>query len=137
MPENARIVDCLDEIDLGFVERETTPRLLMKLSVQLHPAVLSLSNTVFIIEIFGVDRPQSGRRRVRPLNGGILHQDVDGRVLFMDRVLDVVPGIPSEGRGDADPLRERRRLLFLLVVEPVMLRVRFAVTRRRPPGRRR
>jgi len=28
---------------------------------------------------------------------------------------------PPEGRDDADPLRKRRRLLFLLVVEPATL----------------
>jgi len=39
----------------------------------------------------------------------------------VDRVLDVVPGVSSEGRDDADPLRKRRRLLFLLVVEPATL----------------
>ncbi|PSQ12860.1 IS6 family transposase, partial [Halobacteriales archaeon QS_5_70_15] len=44
MPENARLSGCLDEIKLGFVEREATPRLLMKLSIQLHLAGLSLSN---------------------------------------------------------------------------------------------
>jgi hypothetical protein len=46
----------LDEIQVGFVEREATPRLLMKLGIQLHLAGLSLSNTVSILEIFGVDR---------------------------------------------------------------------------------
>ena len=59
MPENARLSGCLDEIDLEFVEREATPRLLMKLSIQLHLAGLSLSNTVSILEIFGVDRVRS------------------------------------------------------------------------------
>ncbi|MFB6154628.1 MAG: IS6 family transposase [Haloferacaceae archaeon] len=59
MPENARLNGCLDEIDLGFVEREATPRLLMKLSIQLHLAGLSLSNTVSILEVFGVERARS------------------------------------------------------------------------------
>jgi putative transposase len=59
MPENARLVDCLDEIDLGFVEREATPGLLIKPSIQLHFSILSLSHTVFIIDIFGVDRARS------------------------------------------------------------------------------
>jgi transposase-like protein len=49
----------LDEIDLGVVEREATPRLLMKLSIQLRLAELSLSNTVSILEVFGVDRARS------------------------------------------------------------------------------
>ena len=59
MPENARLGGSLDEIELGFVEREATPRLLMKLSIQLHLAGLSLSNTVSILEIFGVERARS------------------------------------------------------------------------------
>ena len=46
MPENDRLNGCLDEIDLEFVEREATPRLLMKLSIQLHLAGISLSQTV-------------------------------------------------------------------------------------------
>jgi transposase-like protein len=59
MPENDRLTGCLDEINLGFVEREATPRLLMKLSIQLHLAGLSLSNTVSILEVFGVERARS------------------------------------------------------------------------------
>jgi len=55
------------------------------------------------------------------LDGGVLYQDVNGRVLFVDRVLDVVPGIATWGSDDTDPLRERRRPLFLLVVEPATL----------------
>jgi len=43
MPEDARLSGCLDEIALEFVEREATPRLLMKLSIQLHLAALSSS----------------------------------------------------------------------------------------------
>jgi transposase-like protein len=59
MPENVRLSGCLDEIHLDFVKREATPRLLMKLSIQLHLAGLSLSNTVSILEIFGVERARS------------------------------------------------------------------------------
>jgi transposase-like protein len=59
MPENDRLNGCLSEIDLGFVEREATPRLLMKLSIQLHLAGLSLANTVSFLEIFGVSRVRS------------------------------------------------------------------------------
>src|SRR6056297_2564406 len=59
MPENDRLNGCLDQIDLGFVEREATPQLLIKLSIQLHLAGLSLSNTVSILEIFGVQRARS------------------------------------------------------------------------------
>ena len=56
MPENARLSGSIDQIDLAFIEREATPRFLMKLSIQLHLAGLSLSNTVSILEIFGVKR---------------------------------------------------------------------------------
>jgi len=46
MSENDRLSGCLDEIDLGFVEREATPRLLMKLSIQLHLAKLFLHSSL-------------------------------------------------------------------------------------------
>jgi transposase-like protein len=59
MPKNARLDGCLDQIDVDFVEREATPRLLMKLSIQLHLAGLSLSNTVSMLGIFGVERARS------------------------------------------------------------------------------
>jgi len=59
MPKTAGLSGCLNEIDLEFVEREATPRLLMKLSIQLHLAGLSLSNTVSFLEVFGVDRARS------------------------------------------------------------------------------
>jgi transposase-like protein len=59
MPENARLDGRVDEIDLEFVEREATPQLLMKLSIQLHLAGLSPSNTVSFLEMFGVSRARS------------------------------------------------------------------------------
>ena len=59
MPENDRLVGCLNKINLDFVEREATPQLLMKLSIQLHLALLSLSNTVLFLEVFGVERARS------------------------------------------------------------------------------
>jgi transposase-like protein len=59
MSKNTRLNGSIDQIDLEFVEREATPRFLMKLSIQLHLAGLSLSNTVSILEIFGVDRARS------------------------------------------------------------------------------
>ncbi len=59
MPENERLSGSIDQIDLAFVEREATPRFLMKLSIQLHLAGLSLSNTVSILEVFGVQRARS------------------------------------------------------------------------------
>jgi len=59
MPENTRLSGSIDQIDLEFVEREATPRFLMKLSIQLHLAGLYLLNTVSILEIFGVERARS------------------------------------------------------------------------------
>jgi transposase-like protein len=59
MSKNDRLNGCLDEIELGFVEREATPRLLMKLGIRLYLAILSLSDTASILEIFGVDRARS------------------------------------------------------------------------------
>ena len=59
MPENDRLDGCLDEINLEFVEREATPRLLMKLSIQLHLSGLSFSNTVSFLEVFCVDPVRS------------------------------------------------------------------------------
>jgi putative transposase len=54
--EIARLSGCSDWIDLDFVERERTPSELMKLSVRLHPAGLSFSNTILELEKFGVER---------------------------------------------------------------------------------
>ena len=59
MAENASLNGCIDQIELDFVEREATPRLLMKLSIQLHLAGLSLSNTVSILGVFGIERARS------------------------------------------------------------------------------
>ena len=59
MPENDRLSGCLDEINVDIVEREATPRLLMKLSLQIHLSGLSLSNTVSFLELFGVNRVRS------------------------------------------------------------------------------
>ncbi len=59
MPENTRRNGYLDQIGGEFGEREVTPRSLMKLSIQLHLAGLSLSNTVSILDTFGVERARS------------------------------------------------------------------------------
>jgi len=50
MTENDRLNDYLDEISLDFVEREATPKLLMKLSIQLHLSGLSLL-ILFFLEV--------------------------------------------------------------------------------------
>ena len=41
------------------MKRKATPRFLIKLSIQLHLTELSLSNTVSILEVFGVERARS------------------------------------------------------------------------------
>jgi len=46
MVKNARLSGSIDQIELGFVEREATSEFLMKLSIQLHLSGFSLSNTV-------------------------------------------------------------------------------------------
>jgi len=46
MPENERFNCSIDQIELGFVEREATPEFLMKLSIHLHLSALSLWNNV-------------------------------------------------------------------------------------------
>jgi len=63
MTEYARLSDIIDQIDLEFIEHEATPRFLMKLSIQMHFAGLSLSNTVYILETFGVKRARSTVRK--------------------------------------------------------------------------
>jgi hypothetical protein len=45
MEEFGRLTSSTDQIELDFVEQEATPEFLMKLNIQLHLSVLSLSNT--------------------------------------------------------------------------------------------
>jgi len=59
MAENIRLSGCLDEIQLEFVEREATPRLLMKLNIQVHLARVSFLNIVYIFYVYGVDSARS------------------------------------------------------------------------------
>ena len=60
MLKNGRPDGSIDQIKLDFVEREASPEFLMKLSILLHlSASLSLSNTVRVCEVFGVQRAQS------------------------------------------------------------------------------
>ena len=91
MPENDRLSGCLDNIDLEFVEREATPQLLMKLSIQLHLAELSLSNTVSLLDMFGVDRARSTvhnwvhKANLQPESGRLPeHVAVDETVIQID-----------------------------------------------------
>ena len=45
MPETDRLGGSSHWIDLGFVERERTPREIIEVGIQLHVAGVSLSNT--------------------------------------------------------------------------------------------
>lgn len=56
MPEIARVNGARDWIGSEFVERERTPESAMRPGVRLHLAGLSLSDTVSVLEEFGVDR---------------------------------------------------------------------------------
>jgi len=56
MPEIARLSGSRDWIDLDFVERERTPKPAMALGIQPHVAGLSLSNTVELLDLLGVQR---------------------------------------------------------------------------------
>jgi len=58
MTEFGRPNGSIDQIELGFVEREATPEFLMKLSIQLHLSDISLSNTVRVLDVFGVQSAQ-------------------------------------------------------------------------------
>jgi transposase-like protein len=91
MPENTCLNGRIDQIDVDFVEREATPPLLMKLSIQLHLAGLSLSNTVRVLDIFGVDRAQFTvhnwvhKADLQPESGHNLdHAVVDETVIQLD-----------------------------------------------------
>jgi len=59
MPETDRLSRPSHAFELAFVEREATPEPLMKLGIHLHAAGLSLSDTVSVLESFGVDHVRS------------------------------------------------------------------------------
>jgi len=64
MLENARLNSSIDQIELGFMEREATPEFLMKLSIQLYLSSLSLSNIVRFLDTVGAHHPQSTVRNL-------------------------------------------------------------------------
>jgi transposase-like protein len=91
MPENDRLSGCSDDINLEFVEREVTPRLLMNFSIQLHVAELSISNTVLFFYIFGANRVRATvhncvhKAGLQPETGRIPnHVAVDATVIRLD-----------------------------------------------------
>jgi putative transposase len=59
MPENASFSGIIDQLDSDLVKRGATPRLLMKLSIQLHLSEISVPNTSSIFGIFGIERALS------------------------------------------------------------------------------
>jgi len=59
MPENERLSGRTSWIDLGFIERERTPREIIEVGIHLHVAGLSLSNTKQILERLGVERSRT------------------------------------------------------------------------------
>ena len=59
MLEIARLSDSSDHFELGFVEREATPEPAMKFGIRFYLADLSLSNTISLLEIRGVERCRS------------------------------------------------------------------------------
>jgi transposase-like protein len=59
MSEITRLNDCNDTFALDFVEREATPKDAMKLAVRLHLSGLSLSNTVSVLDVLGINRARS------------------------------------------------------------------------------
>ncbi len=59
MQEIDRLIESSGGIQVDFVEREATPRELIRLSIRLHLAELPLLNTVFVLERFGVERTRS------------------------------------------------------------------------------
>ena len=59
MNEISRLSGGIDAIELDFVEREATPTEIMELAIHLHLGGLSLSNTVSVLDNFGVSRARS------------------------------------------------------------------------------
>ena len=75
MPETDRLTESTDWIDLGFVERERTPRGIIEKGIRHHLAGLSLSNTVTLLEEYGVERSRTAIHKwvkkadLQPTNG--------------------------------------------------------------------
>ena len=59
MPEISRLNGVSEAIELDFVDREATPKSAMKLAIHLHLGGLSLSNTISVLDSFGIDRARS------------------------------------------------------------------------------
>ena len=56
MLETDRLTRDTEWVDLSFVERERTPKPIIEKGIRYHLAGLSLSNTIILLDEFGVDR---------------------------------------------------------------------------------
>lgn len=65
MAETDRLIESSRGFELDFVERKATLQPLMKLSIHLHAAGLSLSDTVSVLDSFGVGRPSTTGTEIR------------------------------------------------------------------------
>jgi transposase-like protein len=91
MPEIDRVDGDTNWIDLGFVEREVTPKPLMKLSIQLHSAKSSISDTVSILEDSDIELVRSTihnwvqKANLQPIDGKKLdHVAIDESVIQLN-----------------------------------------------------
>ncbi|WP_247730188.1 IS6 family transposase [Halovivax limisalsi] len=91
MSETDRLTGCISQIDLDVVEREATPRLFMKLGIQLHLTCLSLAKTASILDVFSIHFARSTvhnwvhKAKLQPVSGQ--HPDhvaVDETVIQLD-----------------------------------------------------
>ena len=91
MLEPDRLSGDSDRFELGFVERESTPEPAMKLGIRLHLAILSLSNTILILDNLGAERCRSTvhdgvqKAELQPTDGADPdHVAVDETVIQLD-----------------------------------------------------
>lgn len=59
MPEINRLSDDSDAIELDFVEREGTPKRVMRLAIHPHLSILPISNKVRFFDTYGIFRAGS------------------------------------------------------------------------------
>ena len=100
MPENTLLSGSIDQIDLEFVEREATPRFLMKLSIQLHLAGLSLSNTVSMNELLHTKLEPTTNKVIAHAFVAELREkhDVDDAVFLIDGSQSLKAACSKHGR---------------------------------------
>jgi len=59
MPKTARLTESTEWIGLEFVEQERTPREIIEKGIRYHLGILSLSNTVVLLDEMGVERSRT------------------------------------------------------------------------------